>query len=216
MLEQEIKNLAEAVRENTAMLTSIVNGSLLTSKTVQFGDRSVTETTLDVNATHGEQSPEANVDVEEKPKKKKRRTRAEIAADKQAAQDALDAEAGNTPPPPPSASDDPKVGRTVSGLAVPEDVEIGMEQGWYDYSPEGIAHAQSKIEEDVIATTMTIDDMRAELAALGATKGGMAIVTEIAKFGKKLEDVDPSNYLRLLTAIGSAPDVGTAPPPPAV
>ena len=214
MLEQEIKNLAEAVRANTSMLESIIEGSLLTSKTIQIGDRSLTETTLDVNATHGEQL-ESAVDVEEKPKKKKRRTKAEIAADKQAAQAALDAEAGNTPPPPPGASDDPQVGRTVHGLAVPEDVEVGMEQGWYDYSPEGIAHAQSKIEEDVIATTMTIDDMRAELAALGATKGGMVIVTEIAKFGKKLEDVDPSNYLPLLTAIGTAPDVGTAPPPPA-
>ena len=214
MLEQEIKNLAEAVRANTTMLESIIEGSLLTSKTIQIGDRSLTETTLDVNATHGEQL-ESAVDVEEKPKRKPRRTRKQIAADKQAAQAALDAEAGNTPPPPPGASDDPQVGRTVHGLAVPEDVEVGMEQGWYDYSPEGIAHAQSKIEEDVIATTMTIDDMRAELAALGATKGGMAIVTAIAKYGKKIEDVDPKDYIQLLDDIAATPDIGTAPPPPA-
>ena len=199
MIEDLIRELIEALKENTAVVK--------TSATHQMEDR------VSENTTQVETVVET---VVEKPKRKPRRTKKQIAEDKAQAEalasgaNSVDAASALTEEQLQTSADTPTPqteGRTYKGHPVPSGVAVGMEEDWFSVS--GLVDVATQPQ-------LTLNDVRTQMTQLAASKGGGNVVNCIAKYAARIDLVAPEQYQSLLDDILACPDINSsAPPPPA-
>ena len=195
MLEEILKELVEAVKENTAAMVShneLLVNPIVTSHAI--GD--VTKTVIATRPSAGE----TTTPVAEKPPRKKRRTKKQIAEDAAlvaAGGEATIATTTETPPPP--ATPTPTPIEQVAGMA--EDDLVGGE-------------TQAPAADPTMATP-TLEAVRDFAINSGLKKGALEVTKIIALYGENIDAIKPQHYERFMFDVAGLPDAGTTPPPPA-
>ena len=200
MLEEILKELVEAIKENTA--ATVARNTLLSD--MEVVTHAVGDVSKTVIATRpGTDTPpagETNTPAAEKAPRKKRRTKKQIAEDAAlvaAAGEATIATATETPPPP--ATPTQTVVDQVAGMA--EDDLIGGESH---------AHPPS-----ATMATPTLEAVRDFAINAGLKKGALEVTKIIALYGENIDAISPQHYERFMFDVAGLPDAGTTPPPPA-
>ena len=198
MLEEILKELVEAVKDNTAAMVS--RNELLQGAVVVTGNVGDVSKTILTTAPTGEIAAPVT-STEEKAPRKKRRTKKQIAEDA-----AIVAAVGEAPlthgaateTPPPPATPQTAV---VQVAAMGEDELVGG-------PPEVTSPPAATM------ATPTIEAVRDFAINAGLNKGALEVTKIIALYGENIDAIKPEHYERFMFDVAGLPDVGATPPPP--
>ena len=212
MLEEILKELVEAVKDNTAAMVSR-NELLANVVTTTHAIGDVSKTVIatrprpSVDGTETPPAGETSTPAEpEKIPRKKRRTKKQIAEDAAKlgalgdAPTTLVTPATETPPPP--ATPQTAVEQVA---AMDEDDLVG-----------GIPEVDRTHSHPPSATmaTPTIEAVRDFAINAGLNKGALEVTKIIALYGENIDAIKPEHYERFMFDVAGLPDVGATPPPP--